>query len=42
MRMCSVAHWVGRERYVWIDITAGPITFGPHTSGRSLLCCSTP
>jgi hypothetical protein len=34
---CDVVHWIGRERYAWIDITAGPITFGPQTSGTPLL-----
>jgi hypothetical protein len=27
---CGTTMWSGKERYVWIDLTAGPITFGPQ------------
>lgn len=29
---CPVTRWVGRERYVWIDLSAGPVSFGPATT----------
>ncbi|XP_002991053.2 uncharacterized protein LOC9634447 [Selaginella moellendorffii] len=29
--------WMGRERYVWIDLAAGPIEYGPALSGEGLV-----
>ncbi|EKX39432.1 hypothetical protein GUITHDRAFT_114391 [Guillardia theta CCMP2712] len=34
---CGTTMWAGLERYMWIDLTAGPILFGPHTSGEGLV-----
>eukprot|EP00697_Spironema_sp_BW2_P015949 gnl/Spiro4/7009_TR3638_c0_g1_i1.p1 gnl/Spiro4/7009_TR3638_c0_g1~~gnl/Spiro4/7009_TR3638_c0_g1_i1.p1 ORF type:complete len:711 (+),score=187.76 gnl/Spiro4/7009_TR3638_c0_g1_i1:60-2135(+) len=30
---CGSSVWVGQERYAWMDLTAGPVTYGPSTSG---------
>eukprot|EP00959_Pyramimonas_sp_CCMP1952_P210867 4412512-Pyramimonas_sp.AAC.1 len=30
---CASPLWVGKERYVWVDLTAGPAEYGPHSSG---------
>jgi hypothetical protein len=29
--------WAGQQRYMWIDLTAGPLLYGPHTSGEGLV-----
>ncbi|XP_030530929.2 uncharacterized protein LOC115741257 [Rhodamnia argentea] len=29
--------WTGRERYVWIDLAAGPVDYGPALSGDGVL-----
>ena len=34
---CGVTMWVGNERYMWLDITAGPATLGPRTSGTGVV-----
>jgi len=34
---CGTTMWAGVERYMWIDLTAGPISYGPHTSGDGLV-----
>eukprot|EP00300_Choanocystis_sp_HF-7_P002301 c11771_g1_i1.p1 GENE.c11771_g1_i1~~c11771_g1_i1.p1 ORF type:complete len:735 (-),score=165.05 c11771_g1_i1:88-2292(-) len=34
---CPTALWVGESRYFWIDITAGPITYGPKSTGDGLV-----
>jgi len=34
---CGTTTWAGRERYLWIDLTAGPVLYGPHTSGDGLV-----
>lgn len=34
---CGTTMWAGRERYMWIDLTAGPVLYGPHTSGEGLV-----
>lgn len=34
---CGTTMWAGMERYMWIDLTAGPISYGPHTSGDGLV-----
>lgn len=36
-RPCGTAMWAGQERYMWIDLTAGPLLYGPHTSGDGLV-----
>ncbi|KAG8471132.1 hypothetical protein KFE25_009553 [Diacronema lutheri] len=30
---CPISSWVARGRYAWLDVAAGPVTFGPATSG---------
>ena len=35
---CGTTMWSGTEqRYMWIDLTAGPLTYGPRTSGEGLV-----
>lgn len=34
---CGMMGWVGTDRYVWIDLSAGPVTFGPQTHGSGLV-----
>uniref|UniRef100_A0A7S0RHP8 DUF7906 domain-containing protein n=1 Tax=Chlamydomonas leiostraca TaxID=1034604 RepID=A0A7S0RHP8_9CHLO len=26
---CAGSHWVGAQRYMWVDIAAGPVLYGP-------------
>ena len=30
---CLVDMWVGRQRFAWIDLSAGPFEWGPHVGG---------
>ncbi|KAG0498933.1 hypothetical protein HPP92_003624 [Vanilla planifolia] len=34
---CLGTIWTGKERYVWIDLAAGPVDYGPALSGDGLL-----
>ncbi|KAL8261686.1 hypothetical protein R6Q59_025735 [Mikania micrantha] len=34
---CSGSVWTGKERYLWIDLSAGPVDYGPALSGDGLL-----
>ncbi|KAF8010850.1 hypothetical protein BT93_J1484 [Corymbia citriodora subsp. variegata] len=34
---CLGSIWTGRERYVWIDLAAGPVDYGPALSGDGVL-----
>jgi hypothetical protein len=38
---CATPLWVGRQRYVWVDLTAAPTTWGPHASGPGVVLPST-
>ncbi|KAL3679211.1 hypothetical protein R1sor_022167 [Riccia sorocarpa] len=31
---CAGTFWTGKDRYMWIDIGAGPVEYGPSTSGE--------
>ncbi|BBN17816.1 hypothetical protein MPTK1_7g17090 [Marchantia polymorpha subsp. ruderalis] len=31
---CLGTFWTGKDRYMWIDIAAGPVEYGPSTSGE--------
>lgn len=32
---CASPLWIAKERYLWVDLTAAPTTYGPHSSGES-------
>ncbi|KAF7819680.1 Transmembrane protein [Senna tora] len=34
---CLGSIWTGKERYVWIDLGAGPVDYGPAISGDGVL-----
>ncbi|XP_021905239.1 uncharacterized protein LOC110820136 [Carica papaya] len=34
---CLGTIWTGKERYVWIDLAAGPVDYGPALSGDGVL-----
>ncbi|XP_078177122.1 uncharacterized protein LOC144571647 [Carex rostrata] len=34
---CFGTVWAGKERYIWIDLSAGPVNYGPALSGEGLL-----
>lgn len=34
---CLGSIWVGKERYIWIDLAAGPVDYGPGLSGDGVL-----
>ncbi|KAH7447215.1 hypothetical protein KP509_01G097300 [Ceratopteris richardii] len=34
---CLGSLWTGRERYMWVDLAAGPVEYGPALSGEGLL-----
>lgn len=34
---CLGSLWTGSERYMWIDLAAGPVDYGPALSGEGLL-----
>ncbi|KAI4351603.1 hypothetical protein L6164_005947 [Bauhinia variegata] len=34
---CLGSIWTGKERYVWIDLGAGPVDYGPALSGDGVL-----
>ena len=35
--VCPVARWVGRERYMWVDLSAGPVSYGPATAADDVV-----
>ncbi|KAF2533713.1 hypothetical protein F2Q70_00032175 [Brassica cretica] len=35
--MCLGSIWTGKERYLWIDLSAGPVDYGPALSGDGVL-----
>lgn len=34
---CLGTLWTGKDRYLWVDLTAGPVDYGPALSGEGLL-----
>uniref|UniRef100_A0A453SBW0 DUF7906 domain-containing protein n=1 Tax=Aegilops tauschii subsp. strangulata TaxID=200361 RepID=A0A453SBW0_AEGTS len=34
---CLAPLWTGKERYIWIDLGAGPVDYGPALSGEGVL-----
>ncbi|CAN7025846.1 unnamed protein product, partial [Brassica rapa subsp. trilocularis] len=34
---CLGSIWTGKERYLWIDLSAGPVDYGPAISGDGVL-----
>ncbi|KQK17867.1 uncharacterized protein LOC100821666 [Brachypodium distachyon] len=34
---CLAPVWAGKERYIWIDLGAGPVDYGPALSGDGVL-----
>ncbi|KAG6491324.1 uncharacterized protein LOC122007222 [Zingiber officinale] len=34
---CLGTLWTGKERYVWIDLAAGPVDYGPAISGEGVI-----
>mmetsp|Transcript_30649 Transcript_30649/g.99669 ORF Transcript_30649/g.99669 Transcript_30649/m.99669 type:complete len:682 (+) Transcript_30649:61-2106(+) len=38
---CDSTVFVGAERYVWIDLTAGPVSYGPYMRGEGLVTDTT-
>ncbi|PIA27951.1 hypothetical protein AQUCO_07400056v1 [Aquilegia coerulea] len=34
---CLGSIWTGKERYIWIDLSAGPVDYGPALSGDGVL-----
>ncbi|KAF6159952.1 hypothetical protein GIB67_033036 [Kingdonia uniflora] len=34
---CLGSIWTGRERYIWVDLAAGPVDYGPGLSGEGVL-----
>uniref|UniRef100_A0ACD5UGE1 Uncharacterized protein n=1 Tax=Avena sativa TaxID=4498 RepID=A0ACD5UGE1_AVESA len=34
---CLAPLWAGKERYIWIDLGAGPVDYGPALSGDGVL-----
>jgi len=34
---CGTSLWIGEERYVWVDLSAGPVTFGPILAGEGVV-----
>ncbi|KAF5479202.1 hypothetical protein F2P56_000047 [Juglans regia] len=34
---CLGTIWTGKDRYLWIDLAAGPVDYGPALSGEGLL-----
>ncbi|KAK3015282.1 hypothetical protein RJ639_030230 [Escallonia herrerae] len=34
---CLGSLWTGKERYIWIDLGAGPVDYGPSVSGDGVL-----
>ncbi|XP_047334055.1 uncharacterized protein LOC124937780 [Impatiens glandulifera] len=34
---CLGTIWTGKERYIWIDLAAGPVDYGPALSGEGVL-----
>eukprot|EP00736_Rhodelphis_marinus_P013722 Rmarinus@m.20072 len=33
---CGLSGWVGRDRYIWQDLTAGPVRYGPTARGEGI------
>lgn len=40
-RACAISSWVARERYAWLDVSAGPVSFGPATAGAGHVLSAT-
>ena len=38
---CPLTRWVGRERYLWVDLTAGPVAYGPSSSAGDVVTSHT-
>lgn len=38
---CGTTRWIGRERYMWIDLSAGPVTYGPASAGDGVVTTHT-
>ncbi|KAI3974180.1 hypothetical protein MKX01_033431 [Papaver californicum] len=34
---CAGSIWTGKERYLWIDLAAGPVDYGPALSGDGVM-----
>lgn len=34
---CFGTIWTGKERYIWVDLAAGPVDYGPSLSGDGVL-----
>ncbi|GAV70258.1 hypothetical protein CFOL_v3_13756, partial [Cephalotus follicularis] len=34
---CLGSIWTGKERYIWVDLSAGPVDYGPALSGDGVL-----
>ncbi len=35
---CPTTKWLGgRDRYIWVDLTAGPVAYGPATAGEGVV-----
>ncbi|XP_057969081.1 uncharacterized protein LOC131158316 [Malania oleifera] len=34
---CYGSFWTGKERYLWVDLAAGPVDYGPALSGDGVL-----
>ncbi|KAJ7570454.1 hypothetical protein O6H91_01G120500 [Diphasiastrum complanatum] len=34
---CQGSSWAGRDRYMWVDLAAGPVEYGPSLSGEGLV-----
>jgi len=34
---CPTVKWVGIERYLWVDLSAGPLAYGPATHGLGVV-----
>lgn len=39
---CPGTLWTGKEHYAWVDLTAGPVSYGPRTAGEGLVWESLP
>jgi len=37
---CGTSLWVGEERYLWVDLSAGPTGYGPISEGEGLVTSS--
>ncbi|PKI46538.1 hypothetical protein CRG98_033095, partial [Punica granatum] len=34
---CTGSIWTGKDRYIWVDLAAGPVDYGPALSGDGVL-----